>query len=142
MLQKKIRQKFQKKIILSFIVPSTQAVFAICLAREILFFKKLPALGSSVHMLRFLQSLLKKFLCWGRPRPEFQKLAVEKDIHHLQDLYTCQFCALPLQSQPCQGLQTDLALILQGAKETTSVTSRKSCLPTAHGRRVKPSDRF
>ena len=32
----------------------------------------------------------KKLLCWGRPRPEFQKLAVEKDIHHLQDLYTCQ----------------------------------------------------
>ena len=39
---------------LSFIVPSTQAAFAICIAREILCFKKLPALGSSVHMLRFL----------------------------------------------------------------------------------------
>ena len=45
---------------MSFIVPSTQAAFAIFIAREILCFKKLPALGSSVHMLRFLQSLLKK----------------------------------------------------------------------------------
>ena len=55
----------------------------------------------------------KKFLCWGRPRPEFQTLAVEKDIHHLQDLYTCQFFALPLQPQPYQGLQTDPVLIPQ-----------------------------
>ena len=47
----------------------------------------------------------KKLLCWGRPRPEFQKLAVEKDIHHLQDLYTCQFFALPLQRQPYQGFK-------------------------------------
>ena len=45
----------------------------------------------------------KKLLCWGRPRPEFQKLAVEKDIHHLQDLYNFQFFALPLQRQPYQG---------------------------------------
>ena len=45
----------------------------------------------------------KKFLCWGRPCPEFQKLAVEKEIHHLQDLYTCQFFAPPLQRQPDQG---------------------------------------
>ena len=45
----------------------------------------------------------KKNLCWGRPRPEFQKLAVEKDIHHLQDFYTCLFFALPLQRQPYQG---------------------------------------
>ena len=53
--------KCSSKVILSFIVPSTQAAFAIFIAREILCFKKLPALGSSVHMLRFLQSLLIKF---------------------------------------------------------------------------------
>ena len=88
-------------------------------------------------MLRFLQSLLKMLLCWGRPRPEFQKLAVEKDIHHLQALYTCQFFALPLP-----GVQTDPALILQGAKESTTVTSHKSCLPTAHGKKVKLSCLF
>ena len=35
-------------------------MFVICIAREIFCFKKLPVLGSSVHMLRFLQSLLKK----------------------------------------------------------------------------------
>ena len=42
-------------------------------------------------------------LSWGRPRPETQKLAVEKDIHHLQDLYTCHSFALLLQRQPYQG---------------------------------------
>ena len=48
------KQKISSKIILSLIVPSTQAAFAICIAREILCFKKLPALGSSVRMRRFL----------------------------------------------------------------------------------------
>ena len=68
------KKKISSKVILSFIVLSTQAAFAICIAREILGFKKLPALGSSVHMLRFLQSLLKKTSVLGPPRPEFQKL--------------------------------------------------------------------
>ena len=90
-------------VVLSFIVSSTQAAFAICIAREILCFKNLPALDSSVHMLRFLQSLLKKILCWGRPRHKPQKLAVEKDTHHLLDFYTCQFFAFLLQRQPYQG---------------------------------------
>ena len=53
-------KKFRRKLFLSFIVPSTQTAFAICIAREIVSFKKLLALGSSVHMLMFLQSLLKK----------------------------------------------------------------------------------
>ena len=60
--------KISSKVILSFIVPSTQAAFAICIAREILCFKKLHALGSSVHMLRILQSLLKKNFCAGAGR--------------------------------------------------------------------------
>ena len=86
-LYKCYKYKISSKVILSFIVPSTQAAFAICFAREILCFRKLPALGSSVHMLRFYKACSKKFLCWGRPSPESPKLAVEKDIHHLQDLY-------------------------------------------------------
>ena len=108
-LEKFYKLKISSKFVLSFTVPSTQAAFAICIAREILCFKKLPALGSSVHMFRFLQSLLIQFFYWGRPRLEFQKLAVEKDINHLQDLYTCHFFALPLQRQPYQGYkQTQL----------------------------------
>ena len=78
----------ERDIMLSLIVPRTQAAFAICFAREILCFKKLPALGSSVHMLRFLQSLLEKNTV---RHPEYQKVAVEKDTHHLLDLYTCLF---------------------------------------------------
>ena len=58
-------KKFSSKVVLSFIVPSTQAAFAIGIAREILCFTKLPALGSSVHMLGFLQSLLKKTFYWS-----------------------------------------------------------------------------
>ena len=61
--------KTSSKVILSFIVPSTQAAFAICIAREILCFKKQSALGSSVHMLRFLQSLLKKISVLGPAAP-------------------------------------------------------------------------
>ena len=90
------------KVVLSFIAPSRQAAFAICVAREVLCFKKRPDLGSSVNLLRFLQSVLKKILCWGRPRPESQKLSVEEDTHHLLSLYFCHFFALPLP-----GLQSD-----------------------------------
>ena len=61
--------KISSKVILSFIVPSTQAASAICIAKEILCFKKLPDLGSSVHMLRFLQSLLKKISVLGPAAP-------------------------------------------------------------------------
>ena len=39
-------------------------------------------------------------------------------------------------------LQSDPALILQGAKKSTIVTSLKSCLPTCYGTSVKPSCRF
>ena len=35
-------------------------------------------------------------------------------------------------------LQTEPALILLGARESTTVPSHRSCLPTAHGKRVKP----
>ena len=39
-------------------------------------------------------------------------------------------------------LQTDPALILLGARESTTVTSHKGCLPTDHGTSFKPSGRF
>ena len=59
----------------------------------------------------------KKVLCWGRPRPEIQKLAVEKDIHHLQDLY---------QRQPYQGY-----------KQTRHKSYKKlRSLPPLHPRRA------
>ena len=47
-------KQFRRNLFLSFIVPSTNASFAICIAS-----KFLCALSSSVHMLRFLQNLLK-----------------------------------------------------------------------------------
>ena len=62
-------EKNSSKVILPFNVPSTPAAFAICIASEILRFKKLPALGSSVHMLMFLQSLLKKISVPGPAAP-------------------------------------------------------------------------
>ena len=64
-LYKGYKYKISSKIIFSLIVPSTQAAFAICIAREMLCFKTLPALGSSVLMLRILQSLLKKISVLG-----------------------------------------------------------------------------
>ena len=50
-------------------------------------------------------------------------------------VYYSEYAALP-------GLQRDPALILLGTKESTTVTSHKSCLPTAHGTSFKPSGRF
>ena len=96
-IYKSYKEKITSKVLLLYVVPSTQTAFAICIARQILLLEKLPALGSSVQMLRFLEiSVL------GRASPESQKLVVEKDTH-LLDLYTCQFFLLPHQPQPYQG---------------------------------------
>ena len=68
-----------------------------------------------------------KIRCWGRPRPESQKLVVEKGTHHLLSLYNRHFFAHPLQQ-----LQTDPALLLLEAMESTTVTYHKSCLAITH----------
>ena len=62
--------KIRRNLFLSFIVQSTRASFANCIARETLCFKKLLAMGSSVVMLKG----------WGRPQPENPKPAIEKDL--------------------------------------------------------------
>ena len=61
-------KKISSKLVFSFIVPSTQAAFAICIAREIICVRKLPALISSVHMHKFLESLFRKKLGPAAPR--------------------------------------------------------------------------
>ena len=85
--------------------------------------------------------ITKKNLCWDQPRLESQKLAVEKGTHQLLSLYICHFLLFRF-SKGVPGLQTDPALILLGAMESTTVTSHKSCLATALGTSVKQSDRF
>ena len=101
-IYKSYKEKITSKVLLLYVVPSTQTAFAICIARQILLLEKLPALGSSVQMLRFLENVLEKISVLGRASPESQKLVVEKDTH-LLDLYTCQFFLLPHQPQPYQG---------------------------------------
>ena len=81
----------------------SQAAFAICIAREILCFKSYLLWVPQCICLGSYKACSKKLLCWGRPHPESQKLAVEKDAHHLLSLYTCNFFALTLQRQPYQG---------------------------------------
>ena len=125
---------------MSIIVPNTQVGIAICIARDILCFKKLPPLGSICLISYKICS--NKFLCWGWPRPESQKLAVEKDTHHLIVLYICNFFCSSASAAAVPGLRTDPALILLGAKESTTVTSHNRCLPTAQVTSVKPSGRF
>ena len=56
----RLQTKISSTVYLSFIVPIMHAEFAICIVREIPCLKKLHELVSSVDMLRFLQSLLKK----------------------------------------------------------------------------------
>ena len=54
-----ITRKISSKVVLSIFVPNTQAAFASVLSRRFSDLK-LHALGSSVHILMLLQSLLKK----------------------------------------------------------------------------------
>ena len=120
----------------------SQGAFAICIAREILCFKSYLLWDPQCICLGSYKACSKKFLCWGRPHPESQKLAVEKDAHHLLSLYTCNFFRSYALAAAVPGLQTDPILILLGAKESTTVRSHKSCLSAAHGTSVKPCGRF
>ena len=68
-----------------------------------------------------------KIKCWGRPRPESQKLVVEKGTHHLSSLYNRHSFAHPLQQ-----LQTNPALFLLEAMESTTITYHKTCIAITH----------
>ena len=93
-------------------------------------------------MLRFLQSLLKKTSVLGPAAPWISKASGWKRYPSFtRSLYLSIFRS-SASAAAVPGLQTDPALILQGAKESTTVTSHKSCLPSAHGTSVKPSGRF
>ena len=77
---------------------------------------------------KVLTKLVQKYLYWGQRRPEAEKLAVEKDIHHLLSSFL-SFFRSSASAAAVPGLQTDPALIQLGAREPTTVTSHKSCLP-------------
>ena len=74
--------------------------------------------------------------------PCISKASGWKRYHQLQDFLYLSIFRSSASAAAVPGLQTDPVLILQGAKESTTVTSHKSCLPIANGTSVKPSGRF
>ena len=97
--------------------------------------------GSSVRVHKLLKAYSEKYVLWPAAPCTSQAIGWKIYPPLIQSVYLSDFRS-SASAAAVPGLQTEPALIVPGATESTTVTFHRSCLPTAHGTSVKPSGRF